>query len=53
MKETGENSNPFKQKSFDTEEECPLSHVVLFATSGYIKMGSFGFYVKNFNKLRD
>lgn len=42
-----------KQMSFGTEQEFPLSHVFLFAISGYIKIGSFGFRIKKLNTLRD
>lgn len=39
--------------SFGTEQEFPLPHVFLFAISGYIKIGSFGFRIKNLNTLMD
>lgn len=39
--------------SFGTEQEFSLSHVFLFAISGYIKIGSFGFRIKKFNTLKD
>lgn len=42
-----------KKFCFETEQEFPLSHVFLFAISGYIKIGSFGFRINNFNALRD
>lgn len=37
--------------SFETEQEFLFSHVFLFAISGYIKIGSFGFRIKNFKHI--
>lgn len=39
--------------SFGTEQEFPLSHVFLFAISGYMKIGLFDFRIEKFNTLRD